>query len=154
MQQQIGLVVPRGACEQEGGKEERRQERLCCPILPSADACKRDRRRSCPGHSPGTDAFGCWDRASPAQQVHSCCKRWQECKRFCLQTLRRVPRKEREAERDALILSKSFFLLREQLLRLWKMILFKPRDHVVATSYLSDWKVTLRSYHLSCRRAD
>ena len=71
-----------------------------------------------------------------------------------MQTLRQVPRKEREAERDALILSKSFFLPREQLLRLWKTILFKPQDHVVATSYLPDWKVTLRSYQLSCRRAD
>lgn len=42
----------------------------------------------------------------------------------------------------------------KQLLSLRKTILFKPQDHVVATSYLPEWKVTLRSYHLSCRRTD
>lgn len=61
---------------------------------------------------------------------------------------------KKERERSTLISSKSVFLPREQLLSLRKTILFKPRDHVVATSYLLDWKVTLRSYHLSCRRTD
>lgn len=61
---------------------------------------------------------------------------------------------KKETERNTLISSKSVSLPREQLLSLRKTILFKPRDHVVATSYLPDWKVTLRSYHLSCRRTD
>lgn len=147
------LEVP-CACEQEGGKGERSRSGSAVPSSPVPVPAKGTEGKVPLGIPLAPMHLAAGTEPPPAQQMRSCCKGWQACKRLCLQTLRQVPRKEREAERDALILSKSFFLPREQLLRLWKTILFKPQDHVVATSYLPDWKVTLRSYQLSCRRAD